>query len=203
MCALDLTTTLRTGESRPVHAARMFIVPMTLFSCARLGVVTTESTTRRVSTTVSISAASTMRRISGCASETWTNSVRSSSTFGGVRSMPTIPSTSGSCSRPCASRPPQWVDSPVRRMRRLRSAKPDGPPLGEHVEQVLLDARAHLVGDGLHEPLVVPGRLAEVVGTDGVEEADLELRGQVAGHAEQPAVREGGRQRHVQQAGQL
>jgi hypothetical protein len=41
---------------------------MTLFSCARRGVVTIESTTSRVSTTVSISAASTIRRISACES---------------------------------------------------------------------------------------------------------------------------------------
>src|SRR3954471_4485449 len=179
----------------------MFIVPMTLFSCARRGEVTLESTTRRVSTIVSISAASTIRRISECASETWTNSVRLSSTFGGLRSIPTIASISGSCSRACASRPPQYVDSPVRRTRLL--AKPDGAPLGQHVDQVLLDARAHLVGDGLDEALVVPRRVAEVVRRDGLEEADLELGGQVAGHAQQAAVRERRRQRDVQQAGQL
>ena len=61
----DLNTTLRTGES-PEHAARMFIVPITLFSCALDDVVVAESTTSRVSTTVSISAASTTRRSSAC-----------------------------------------------------------------------------------------------------------------------------------------
>src|SRR3954471_11740940 len=196
MCALDLNTTLRTGESRPLQAARMFIVPMTLFSCARRGDVTIESTTSRVSTSVSISAASTMRRISECASETWTNSVRSSSTLGGVRSMPMIASTPGSRPTMCAGWPPHRVDRPVMRIRRL--SKPDGAALSEHVEQVLLDARAHLVGDGLHQALVVP-RLgavgAQIVGRDGWQEADLELGGQVTGHPEQAEVREGRRQR--------
>ncbi len=69
---------------------------MTLFSWARRADVTIGSTTSRVSTTVSISAASTMRRISVWESATWTNSVRSSSTFGGRRSMPMTVSTSGS-----------------------------------------------------------------------------------------------------------
>ena len=41
-----------------------------------------ESTTRRVSTTVSISAASTTRRSSACWAPTFTYSVRSSSTVG-------------------------------------------------------------------------------------------------------------------------
>jgi len=44
----------------------MFIVPMTLFSCASCGEVTNELTTRRVSTTVSSSAALTIRPISEC-----------------------------------------------------------------------------------------------------------------------------------------
>ena len=44
----------------------MFIVPITLFSCALDDVVVAESTTSRVSTTVSISAASTTRRSSAC-----------------------------------------------------------------------------------------------------------------------------------------
>src|SRR3954470_17703087 len=202
MCALDLKTTLRTGESRPVQAARMFIVPMTLFSCARRGVVTSEATTRRESTMVSICAASTMRRISEWASETSTYSVRSSSTFGGRRSMPTIASTSGSASRACARRPPHSVDSPVMRIRRL--SKPDGAALAQHVEQVLLDARADLVGDRLDEALVLPRLVtgAEVVGGHGRQEADLELRRQVARHAEQAEVRERRRQRDVEQAGQ-
>jgi hypothetical protein len=102
-----LKTTLRTKESGPLQAARTFIVPMTLFSWARRGDVTMESTTRRVSTTVSISAACTIRRMSDCSSVTRTNSVRASSTFGGLRSMPMSASMPGSCSRACASRPPQ------------------------------------------------------------------------------------------------
>src|SRR4051794_17753939 len=169
----------------------MFIVPMTLFSCARRVLVTIESTTRRVSTIVSTCAASTMRRISECASETSTYSVRWSSTFGGRRSMPMIASTSGSRSSACASRPPHSVDSPVMRMRRL--SKPDGAALAQHLEQVLLDAGAHLVGDGLDQALVLPRlvALAEVVGQDRRQEADLELRRQVGP----------GRERHVEQAG--
>ena len=52
---------LRTGESEPVQAARMFIVPITLFSWASRGGAMSELTTSRVSITVSISAARTMR----------------------------------------------------------------------------------------------------------------------------------------------
>src|SRR5439155_6327293 len=70
-------------------------------------------------------------------------------------------------------------------------AKPDRAPLGEHVDEVLLDARAHLVGDGLDEALVLPRRVAQVVGADRVQEADEELRRQEAEHPEQAAVREG------------
>src|SRR4051794_40354645 len=174
---------------------------MTLFSCARRGVVTAESTTSRVSTTVSISAASTMRRISECVSATCTNSVRSSSNFGGVRSIPMIASISGSFSRNCASRPPQYVDRPVMRMRLL--SKPDALALAHHLDEVLLDDGADLVRDRLHEALVLPGALVELVGADRRQEADLELRGQIARHAEQAAVRERRRQRQVERAGEL
>ena len=52
---------LRTGESAPVQAARMFMVPMTLFSCANRAGAATELTIIRVSITVSISAARTIR----------------------------------------------------------------------------------------------------------------------------------------------
>ena len=85
----------------------MFIVPMTLFSWASRAEVVTESTTRRVSTTVSISAAWTMRRMSACWVPTRTNSVRSSSRVGSRVSTPTIASTSGSFSSAWASLPPQ------------------------------------------------------------------------------------------------
>ena len=57
---------LRTGESGPAAAARMFIVPMTLFSCAARGDSTTELTVSRVSITVSISAARMIRCNSEC-----------------------------------------------------------------------------------------------------------------------------------------
>jgi hypothetical protein len=60
----------------------MLSVPITLFSCASRGEVEAESTTRRLSITVSISAAFTIRRISVCWFDTRTNSVRSSSAWG-------------------------------------------------------------------------------------------------------------------------
>ena len=85
----------------------MFIVPITLFSWALDDEVTAESTTRRVSTTVSISAASTTRRSSACWAPTFTYSVRSSSTFGSSLSTPITASTSSKRSRAWASRPPQ------------------------------------------------------------------------------------------------
>ena len=85
----------------------MFIVPITLFSCAARGEVQIESTANRVSITVSISAAPTMRRISACWLPTRTNSVRSSSTVGSRVSTPMIASIAGSCSSASASRPPQ------------------------------------------------------------------------------------------------
>ena len=85
----------------------MFIVPMTLFSWALDEEVVVESTTRRVSTTVSISAASTTRRSRACCAPTFTYSVRSSSTVGSSLSTPMIASTSGKASSAWASRPPQ------------------------------------------------------------------------------------------------
>ena len=81
---------LRTGESGPVHAARMFIVPITLFSCASRDEAASELTIRRVSITVSISAARTIRWISECWLETLTYSVRSSSRRGSRESTPMI-----------------------------------------------------------------------------------------------------------------
>jgi hypothetical protein len=98
---------LRTGESCPVQAARMFIVPMTLFSWAARGEAVTELTTIRVSMTVSISAARTIRCSSECWLETLTNSVRSSSRVGSRESTPMIASNSSKPSRAWASRPPQ------------------------------------------------------------------------------------------------
>ena len=85
----------------------MFMVPMMLFSWALAEVVVEESTTSRVSTTVSISAASTIRRSSACWAPTLTYSVRSSSTCGSSLSTPITASTSGNASRACARRPPQ------------------------------------------------------------------------------------------------
>ena len=85
----------------------MFIVPITLFSWAFEDEVIAESTTRRVSTTVSTSAASTTRRSSACWAPTFTYSVRSSSTVGSSLSTPITASTSGNASSAWASRPPQ------------------------------------------------------------------------------------------------
>ncbi len=105
----------RTGESAAGHAVRMFIVPITLFSCASRGYAETELTVSRVSMTVSISAARTIRASRLCWFETFTNSVRSSSTLGSSESTPMIVSTSSNASSACASRPPQYVERPVRR----------------------------------------------------------------------------------------
>ncbi len=85
----------------------MFIVPITLFSWALAEEVVVESTTSRVSTTVSISAASTTRRSRACCAPTLTYSVRSSSTVGSSLSTPITASTSSKASSARASRPPQ------------------------------------------------------------------------------------------------
>src|SRR5215216_4462272 len=190
-----------TGESEPLHAARMFIVPITLFSCARGDEVTAESTTSRVSTTVSISAASTTRRSSACCAPTFTYSVRSSSTCGSSAATPMMASTSGNASRAWARRPPQYVERPVTRMRLECMAgclpEPDRPAPREHVPEALLNPRADVVGHGLHQRLVLVHPL--LVERDRIEEADLELGGQVAEHPEDSEVREGGRDREVEQ----
>ena len=85
----------------------MFIVPITLFSCAARGEAATESTIMRVSITVSMSAALTIRSSSACWVPTRTYSVRVSSQVGSSGLTPTITSTAASCSSACASRPPQ------------------------------------------------------------------------------------------------
>src|SRR5215217_6561984 len=79
-------------------------------------------------------------------------------------------------------------------------SEPDGLTLAKHVPQVLLDPRADVLRDGLDERLV--GVQALLVEADGLEEADLELRGQVAEHPEQAEVRERRREREVQEAGE-
>ena len=85
----------------------MFIVPMTLFSWASRGGIPSELTVSRVSITVSISAARTIRWISECWLETLTNSVRSSSWRGSRLSTPMIASTCSKPSSAWARRPPQ------------------------------------------------------------------------------------------------
>src|SRR5215211_3844102 len=177
----------------------MFIVPMTLFSCALAEVVVAESTTRRVSTTVSISAASTTRRSRACWAPTFTYSVRSSSTVGSSLSTPIRASTSGNASSALARRPPQYVEMPVTRIRFESTPlpEPDRLALGEHVPETLLDAGADLVRHRLHERLVLVHPL--LVEVDWLEEAQLELRRQEAGHAEQAEVRERRRDREVEE----
>ena len=179
----------------------MFIVPITLFSWALRGVVVVESTTRRVSTTVSISAASTTRRSSACWAPTFTYSVRSSSTWGSSLSTPMIASTSVEAlerlGEPAAPVGRQAGDEHALR---VHQPEPDRPARAQHVPEILLDPRPHLVGHGLHQRLVLVQ--AGLVEADRLEEAQLELGGQVAEHPQQPEVREGGRDREVEEAGQ-
>src|SRR4051812_25025275 len=140
-----------------------------------------------------------MRRRSECWFVTRTNSVRSSSTFGSRLSTPITASTSSRASSVCARRPPQYVERPVMRIRfeviatRSPSSEPHRLALADHLPDVLLDPRAHFLGNRLDEGLVAVR--VGIVEVDGLEEADLELGGQVAEHAEQPQVRERGRDR--------
>ena len=177
---------------------------MTLFSWASRGLVTIESTTRRVSTTVSISAASTMRRMSECESVTRTYSVRCSSTFGGRRSTPMIASTAGSRSSACASRPPQYVDSPVSRIRlELIRTRRCAARRACRASSAWMVARISCATVCTRR-LVLPRLVAEggIVGRHRGQEAQLELGRQVAEHPEQAEVREGRRDREVEQPGQ-
>ena len=96
----------------------MFIVPITLASWAARADAVVESTIRRESTTVSISAACTIRRSSACWVPTRTNSVRSSSQVGSSGETPMIVSIAGSRSSVWASLPPQKLERPVTRTRR-------------------------------------------------------------------------------------
>src|SRR5215210_9226402 len=91
---------------------------------------------------------------------------------------------------------------PVMRMRfeSIALAEPDRLPLGDHVPEVLLDACTDLMGHGLDERLVLVHPL--LVEVDGLEEAELELGGQVAGHAEQAEMRERRGDREVEEAGE-
>ena len=75
--------------------------------------------------------------------------------------------------------------------------------VGDHLVQLLLDPAADLLGHGLHEALVLVRVLAPLVGRDRLQEADLELRGQVAEAAEQAEQRERRRDREVDEAGEL
>ena len=70
--------------------------------------------------------------------------------------------------------------------------------------QVLLDQRPDLLRERLDQRLVL-GRLGptELDGVDRLEEPDLELGRQVAEHPERPQPREGGRDREVDEPGQL
>ena len=75
--------------------------------------------------------------------------------------------------------------------------------LRDHLVQVLLDPGADLLRDGLHQRLVVDGvGAAELDRVDRLEEADLELRRQVAEHPQRPEPGEGRRDREVDQPGE-
>src|SRR5829696_549614 len=180
----------------------MFIVPITFASWAARAEAVVESTISRESTTVSISAACTIRRSSACWVPTRTYSVRSSSQVGSSGETPMIASIAGSRSSAWASLPPQKLERPVTRTRRAMRLEPDGAALGEHVVELLLDASPDVVGDALDEAAVVPRLGAPLVGRDRLEEADAELRGQVAHEAEQPQVREGRGDGEVQEPGE-
>src|SRR5215210_2522349 len=161
----------------------MFIVPITLFSCVSRGDAALESTISRVSITVSMAAASTIRRSSACWVPIRTYSVRVSSHVGSPGLTPTMTSTEGSVSSACASRPPQWVESPVMSTRRpLMGSPPGGPAPGDHVDQLVLDPSADPVGDLLHEALVLPRLALHAVRGHRWQEAQPELGRQGGRH---------------------
>ena len=142
----------------PVQAARMFMVPITLFSSARRGAAISELTTSRVSTTVSISAARTMHCKSEWRFETLTNSVRSSSSARGFAvdtddRLDVLEALQRLGNRPPAGREPdhrarRWAHaaSPAWPARGSAAgdatSRPRQDSLREHLVEVLLDPRA-------------------------------------------------------------
>ena len=85
-----------------------------------------------------------------------------------------------------------------RSARQPLTPEPDRPALGEHVEQLLLDRRADVVRrSSARAPCPATARRARSSVRHRRQEADAELRGQVAEHPEQPEVRERRRDREV------
>ena len=83
----------------------------------------------------------------------------------------------------------------------LRGVTPDQTDrFREHVVEVLLDLGADLLGEGLHERLVLDRlRPTELDGVDRLQEADLELGRQVAEHPQRAEPRERRGDREVDQ----
>ena len=174
----------------------MFIVPSTFISCATRAGTIFESTTRRVSITVSISAAWTIRRSSACCVPTRTNSVRSSGSAGSFGRDADDRLVGG-----VAFEHLRQPAAPVRRQAGdedpAAHPEPDRLAARQHRVELLLDPAADLLGDRLHEARVLPRLLAPLVGRDRLQEADVELRRQVRGPGRQR------RDRDVDQAGEL
>ena len=134
---------LATVESLPLHAARMFIVPTTLFSCARFGVVT-----RRVDDEARVDDRVDLGRLDDAADQAV-----------GVGDLDELGPLELDLRRPAVDpddrldlgfllerlrqAPPQYVDRPVSRT--LIRTRPTA--LADHVEELLLDARPDVLGD--------------------------------------------------------
>ena len=197
----------------------MFIVPITLFSWASRGGVISESTTSRVSITVSISAARTIRWISECWLETLTNSVRSSSRVGRravdaddrldllealerLREPPApVGGQAGDQDPPGALRPRRRPRARPRAARALIRATPTR-------RLASISCRFSWIRARISWATVCTSALSSAAsahqrdGVDRLEEADLELRRQVAEHPERPEPGEGRRDREVEQPGE-
>ena len=193
----------------------MFIVPITLFSCARRGGAISELTTSRVSITVSISAARTIRSSSECWLETFTNSVRSSSRVGVVvvdaddrldllealerlREPPApVGGQAGDQDAPGSS-----VVAGGRLRASLIRAKRDFLFASISCRFSWICARiscARVCTSALSSAASAP---AELDGVDRLQEADPELRRQVAEHPQRPEPGEGRRDREVDEPGE-
>ena len=179
----------------------MFIVPSTFISCATRSGTILESTTRRVSITVSISAAWTMpaqQRVLGADADELRALQRQRRVpgrdaddrlVGGV-AFEHLGEAAAPVGREAGDEDPPA--HPVQIDFRVR----------QHRVELLLDPAADLFGDGLHQALVVPRLLAPLVGRDRLQEADVELRRAGSG-AGQAQPREQRRDREVDQAGEL
>ena len=197
-----LKTNLRTGESAPVQAARMFIVPITLFSCASRAEAASESTTRRVSITVSISAARTIR----CEQRVLVRDLDELGPLELARRLARVDADDRLDLVEALERlrePPAPVgrqagdEHPLRlpaARRRCSRSHPNhtAPRFATISWRFSWIRRPDLLRDGLDQRLVVDGvRAAELGRVDRLEEAELELRRQVPQHPERPEPREG------------